>query len=143
MSVQLSHAWGVSAGGSENTANCGESVRLDRWLWAVRLFKTRTLAQEACSGGHVKLNGATAKPGAKLRVGDEVQAVAPRGLCIYKVVALAEKRVSAPLAQELFEDHSPPPPPKEDRVGIPMRERGAGRPTKADRRAMQRLRGRY
>lgn len=120
-----------------------DSVRVDRWLWAVRLYKTRSQAQEACNGGHVKLNGSTAKPSAKVRVGDEVQAQAPRGLCIFKVVGLGEKRVSAPLAQELYEDHSPPPPPREDRVGLPMRERGLGRPTKADRRALQRLRNRY
>jgi ribosome-associated heat shock protein Hsp15 len=68
-----------------------------------------------------------------------VHAFAPRGTVILIVKGLAEKRLSAPLAQLLYEDHSPPPPPKEERVAI--RERGAGRPTKADRRATTRLRG--
>jgi ribosome-associated heat shock protein Hsp15 len=73
-------------------------------------------------------------------VGDEVRALAPRGLMVLRVSKLAEKRLGAPLARELYEDHSPPPPPPEERVAV--RARGAGRPTKAERRALERMRAR-
>ena len=121
-----------------------DTVRIDKWLWAARFFKTRALAQKACAGGHVKVGGRNAKPAHPLRIGDEVQAMAPRGPVVAVVLALAEKRLSAPLAAELYEDHSPPPPPAEFRAGNPevARARGAGRPTKEDRRALRRLRGR-
>jgi ribosome-associated heat shock protein Hsp15 len=115
------------------------SVRLDRWLAATRLYKSRTAAQEACAAGHVSVNGQPARSSHALVVGDEVTARAPRGLAVLEVVALADKRLSAAKARELYIDHSPPPPPREERVA--PRERGAGRPTKADRRALDRLRG--
>ncbi len=115
------------------------AVRLDRWLLAARLFKTRTMAQQACVGGKVKLNGQPAKPGHLVTVGDEVRAESPRGLRVLVVRDVAEKRLSAALAALLYEDHSPPPPAKEEILA--PRERGAGRPTKADRRALDRLRG--
>lgn len=115
-------------------------TRIDRWLAAARVFKSRSLAQEACEAGHVRINDAHAKPSQAVKIGDEVRAFAPRGLLVLEVKGLADKRLSAPLAQLLYDDHSPPPPPKEERVAI--RERGSGRPTKADRRALSRLRGR-
>ena len=115
------------------------TVRLDRWLCAARIFKSRTQAADACTGGHVKINGITAKPSHALKVTDEVIAHAPRGLVVLEVMKLAEKRLSAALARELYEDHSPPPPPREERVA--PRLRGSGRPTKAERRALTRLRG--
>ncbi len=74
-----------------------------------------------------------------VRRGETISVESPRGLLILVVRELAEKRLSAPLARELYEDHSPPPPPKEERI-FGVRERGAGRPTKADRRALERLR---
>jgi ribosome-associated heat shock protein Hsp15 len=114
------------------------SVRIDRWLCAVRLYKTRSLSQEACTGGLIKLNGSPVRPSHPVRVGDEVRAEAPRGLTIFVVTGLAEKRLSAPEAQKLYEDRSPPPPPREEHVA--PRERGAGRPTKAERRALDRFR---
>lgn len=117
------------------------AVRIDRWLLATRLFKTRGSAQQACSGGRVKINGLAVKPSHLLKCGDEVRAEAPRGQVVLVVRELAEKRQSAELARQLYEDHSPPPPPKEERVDNAIRERGAGRPTKADRRALERLRG--
>ena len=117
-----------------------ERVRIDRWLLATRTFKTRGLAQAACVGGHVKVNGSTVKPSHLLSVGDEVRALCPRGQRILIVKAMAEKRLSAPLAAELFEDRSPPPPPREEVPTVAIRGRGAGRPTKADRRAMARAR---
>jgi ribosome-associated heat shock protein Hsp15 len=116
-----------------------EEVRIDSWLSAARLFKSRTTAREACLAGHVKLNDTSVKPSHVVRIGDEVRANAPRGLTIVKVLVLADKRLSPPAAKALYEDHSPPPPPKE--TFMPRRDRGAGRPTKQDRRAMQRLRG--
>jgi ribosome-associated heat shock protein Hsp15 len=115
-----------------------DSVRIDRWLAATRLFKTRSLAQQACGGGLVKLNGESARPSHHVRPGDEVRAESPRGLVVWQVVAVAEKRLSAALAAALYIDHSPPPPPREELVA--PRLRGAGRPTKAERRALDRLR---
>ncbi len=114
-------------------------VRVDRWLLAARMFKTRTLAQQACIGGKVKVNGNAVKSGHLIKRGDQVVAESPRGHKILIVRDLAERRLGAPLAQALYEDESPPPPPKEELVA--PRERGAGRPTKADRRALDRLRG--
>ena len=116
-----------------------EQIRIDRWLTATRVFKSRTLAQAACEAGHVRINDVHAKASHLVKIGDEVRAFAPRGTVVLVVKGLAEKRLSAALAQLLYDDHSPPPPPKEERVAV--RERGAGRPTKADRRALSRLRG--
>lgn len=115
------------------------SVRLDRFLCASRLFKSRTLAQAACEANHVRVNGEPARSSHPLRVGDELRAFSPRGTVVWEVLKLAEKRLGAPQARELYADHSPPPPPKEERVAV--RERGAGRPTKAERRATDRFRG--
>lgn len=113
-------------------------VRVDRWLVAARVFKTRGLAQIACTGGRVKVNGEAVKPSSTLKRGDELRAEGPRGQLVLVVRELADKRLSAPQARELYDDHSPPPA-KEERLAV--RERGAGRPTKADRRALERLRG--
>ncbi len=119
------------------------TVRIDRWLCAARLYKSRTQAQEACEGGHVRINDNPAKPSHVVKIGDYVRCHAPRGLLIVEIAKLAEKRLGAPLARELYVDHSPPPPPKEERIPVGLRDRGAGRPTKADRRAIQRLRRGY
>lgn len=116
-------------------------VRIDRWLVAARIYKTRTLAQLACNGGHVTVNGAVVKASHAIKRSDEVTAEGPRGSLVLVVRDLADKRLSAPLAQGLYEDNSPPPPPKEEILTVAVRERGAGRPTKADRRALERLRG--
>ena len=114
-------------------------MRLDKWLSAARIYKSRTAAQEACTAGHVAVNGLTARSSHALVVGDEVTARAPRGLAVLEVLVLGEHRLSAAKARELYVDHSPPPPPREERVA--PRERGSGRPTKADRRALDRFRG--
>ena len=116
-----------------------ESVRLDRFLFASRLFKSRTLAQAACEASHVRVNGEPARSSHALRVGDEIRALSPRGQIIWEVRMLADKRLAAPQARLLYADHSPPPPPPEERVAV--RARGAGRPTKAERRATERFRG--
>jgi ribosome-associated heat shock protein Hsp15 len=117
-----------------------ETVRIDRWLAATRIYKSRTLAQQACDAGHVRVNDAAVRPSHAVKVGDAVRALAPRGIVILEVRGLGEKRLSAAEARLLYEDHSPPPPPKEERIAV--RERGAGRPTKAERRATDRLRSR-
>ena len=75
-----------------------ESVRIDRWLCAARLYKTRSLSQQACTGGLVTLNGAAVRPSHLVRAGDEVRAEAPRGLVVWQVKSLADKRLSAALA---------------------------------------------
>ena len=120
-----------------------DAVRIDKWLWAARMYKHRTQATRACSGGHVKLNGKTVKASRSVKVGDQVEAVtADSRRRILEVLALSDKRGPAPVAQALYADHSPPPPPRSgwDRI---IRERGAGRPTKRDRRRLNRLRRSY
>ena len=117
-----------------------ESVRVDRWLCAARLYKSRTQATDACIAGHVLVNGLAVRASHVVRVGDEIRAVAPRGQVILEIRALADKRQAPPKARELYVDHTPPPPPREERVAY--RDRGAGRPTKAERRATDKLRRR-
>lgn len=112
-------------------------MRIDRWLSAARVYKSRTIATEACVQGAVTLNGKNARPSQLVKVGDTVSA--RRGLVVLEVVALEEKRQSPKVARTLFVDRSPPPPPPEER--FPLRERGEGRPTKSDRRKLQRFRG--
>ncbi|MBN2192270.1 MAG: RNA-binding S4 domain-containing protein [Polyangiaceae bacterium] len=114
------------------------TVRLDQWLCAARIYPSRSLAARACAGGLVKLNDVAVRPSHVLRIGDRVTAQAPRGPCVLVVKDLEPKRQSPSRARDLYEDHSPPPPPREERVAL--RTRGAGRPTKADRRATDRLR---
>ena len=118
------------------------TVRCDVWTWAVRVYPTRSVASTACKAGHVKVNGANAKPAHPVRPGDVVRARTPSGERILVVTALLSRRVSAAAAAEHYEDRTPPPPPKEDRPAPVLRERGAGRPTKRDRRQVERLRGR-
>ncbi len=115
---------------------------MDQWLWAVRLTKTRSDAAAACRGGHVKVNGKSAKPATPVKVGDRVEARLHDRVRICEVVTLIAKRVGAPVAETCFVDHSPPPPERDDHVMMFERERGAGRPTKRDRRQLDRLRGR-
>ncbi|MEH3155216.1 MAG: RNA-binding S4 domain-containing protein [Gordonia paraffinivorans] len=118
------------------------SVRVDSWIWAVRLTKTRSQAAAACRGGHVKVNGTPAKPAQHVTVGDEVRVRAAGRDRIVEVVQVLGKRVGPPVAAQAMIDRSPPPPPKELLASIPVRERGAGRPTKRERRETDRLRGR-
>jgi len=117
-------------------------TRIDSWVWAIRLYKTRSAATAACRAGHVRLNGARAKAAQSVRVGDEVRAFVEGGTRIVTVTKLISKRVGAAVAAECFTDQTPPPPPKAERVLVAERERGAGRPTKRDRRELERLRGR-
>jgi ribosome-associated heat shock protein Hsp15 len=119
-----------------------ESTRVDKWLWAVRLYKTRSLATSACQGGHIRVNGSPAKPATPVKVGDRVEAqVGPRER-ILEVTAIIEKRVGAAVAADCLIDHSPPPPDRESVPLIAVRERGSGRPSKKERRSLDRARGR-
>ncbi|MFJ4520409.1 RNA-binding S4 domain-containing protein [Streptomyces sp. NPDC088810] len=119
----------------------GESVRIDSWIWAVRLIKTRSLGAAACRGGHVHVNGERVKPAYSLRVGDEVRLRNEGRERIVIVKRLIRKRVGAPVAVQCYVDNSPPPPPREAVAPAGLRDRGAGRPTKRDRRELERLRG--
>jgi len=120
-----------------------EQTRVDKWLWSVRLYPSRTVASDACAGGHVKVNGAPAKASTAVKVGDTVAAFAGGRARIFEVVRIIHKRVGAAIAAECVIDHSPPPPPREEFV-MPLfvRERGTGRPTKRDRRQLDRFRSR-
>ena len=118
------------------------SVRVDAWVWSIRLYATRSAATAACKAGHVKVNGASAKPAQAVRPGDTVRANTPGGERVVVVTGLIEKRTSATLAALNYDDRTPPPPPKEERPAEIRRDRGAGRPTKRDRRLTERLRGR-
>jgi ribosome-associated heat shock protein Hsp15 len=117
-----------------------DGTRVDRWLWAVRLVKTRSLAAQACRAGHVQINGARAKPAAPVKVGDTVRARVGGRERVVEVAQLPASRVGAELAAACLVDHSPPPPPREPFLG--PRYPGAGRPTKRDRRQLDQTRGR-
>ena len=116
-----------------------ESTRVDRWLWSVRLTKTRPDAAEACRGGHVRVNGKPAKPATMISPGDEVRARVGQTTRVVEVVRVIHKRVGAADAATCFVDRTPKPPPTEA-VPVAARDRGAGRPTKRDRRLLDRLR---
>ena len=118
------------------------TTRVDRWLWAVRLVKTRSDAAQACRGGHVRVNDRPAKPATTVKVGDEVK-VRLHGRDRFVTVGhVIDKRVGAPVAVRCYADHSPPPPPRLPMPTVPRRDPGAGRPTKRDRRRLDHLRNR-
>lgn len=117
-------------------------VRVDAWICAVRLVKTRSLATAACKAGHVRINDDRAKPSQTVTPGDTVRVLTEGGERIVEVSKLIVKRVGASVAAECYVDRTPPPPPREERVVIGLRDRGAGRPTKRDRRELDRLQGR-
>jgi ribosome-associated heat shock protein Hsp15 len=118
----------------------GETVRVDSWIWAVRLVKTRSAGATACRGGHVRVNGERVKPAYSVRVGDEVRLRHEGRERVVVVKRLIRKRVGAPVAVQCYVDNSPPPPPREAVAPAGIRDRGAGRPTKRDRRELERLR---
>ncbi|MFG2003701.1 RNA-binding S4 domain-containing protein [Spirillospora sp. NPDC048911] len=119
------------------------SARVDSWIWSVRLAKTRSMASTACRGGHVRVNGVRAKPSQTVRVGDEVRVRQEGWERIVVVSRIITKRVGAPVAVECYVDKSPPPPPREATMPVAVRARGAGRPTKRERRSIERLFGRH
>ena len=116
-----------------------DETRIDRWLCAVRLVKTRPLATRLCEAGHVRVNGSPAKPSTKVRTGDRVGALIAERERVVEVVRPIESRVGAPVAVTCYVDHSPPPEVREIRPGI-MAVRGEGRPSKRLRRELERMR---
>lgn len=116
-----------------------DETRIDRWLCAVRLVKTRPAATQLCDGGHVSVNGHPAKPSTKVRAGDVVHALIAERERIVEVVQPIETRVGAPVAVTCYIDNSPPPPVREIAPGIKA-IRGEGRPSKRLRRELERMR---
>ena len=115
-----------------------EQARIDKWLWAVRIYKTRSIAAEACKKGHVSIGDRTAKPAHNIRVGDIVNVKKAPVTYSFRVLKCAENRVGAKLVPELMENVTP-----QEQIEIlelsrytsnGQRDRGAGRPTKKDRR---------
>lgn len=113
--------------------------RLDAWIWAVRLVKTRSAATVMCRAGHVRVNGDRAKAAQSLKIGDEIRLRTGDEGRIVVVRQILAKRVGAPQAAIAYDDLTPAPLPREERVMIAARDRGAGRPTKRDRRKIDEL----
>jgi len=120
-----------------------ESVRIDKWLWSVRLYKSRSLATEACHAGHVKIGGKSVKPSRDVRAGETIAVFAGRVLRTVKVLAVLDQRVGARLVSQFLEDLTAPEEyarareeALEARVRFPT---GFGRPTKKQRRQLDRL----
>ena len=126
------------ADGADATSHAG--VRLDRWLWAARMFKTRGQASKACAAGHVKVDGRSCKASKIVHPGVTVDVLTPGGPRILEVLKLGDRRGPFSEARLLYEDHTPAPPPKETSMEVAhVRERGEGRPSKRDRRLLDRL----
>lgn len=118
------------------------SVRVDAWTWAVRLYKTRTLATAAVRAGHVRVNGDRAKPATPVRIGDRVAVRGGDRDRTVEVAVLLAKRVGAEVAVNAYIDHTPVAPPAKFVAPPSVRDPGTGRPTKKERRQLDRLRGR-
>lgn len=118
-----------------------ERARVDVWIWAVRMTKTRSAATAACRAGHVRVNGERVKPAQTIGPGDEIRLRQNGFDRIVIVRGIVLKRVGASVAAECLEDRTPPPPPREEAPAVPVRDRGAGRPSKRERRELDRLRG--
>ena len=120
-----------------------ESVRIDKWLWAVRLYKSRSLATEACHAGHVKIGGNIVKPSRDIRAGEQISVFAGRVRRTVKVLAPLDHRVGAKLAGQFLEDLTPPEEYARAREeALQARARfpsGFGRPTKKQRRQFERF----
>lgn len=121
-----------------------DGVRIDKYLWAIRVFKTRSDATDACNGNKVKLSGVSAKPSKTVRPGDVVEVRKGSALFSYRVLKLTESRMGAALVPDFAEDLTPES--ERAKLRAPMetvvlrRDRGAGRPTKRDRRQLDELR---
>lgn len=133
---------GALSSGGLVLAVAESGARVDSWLWAVRVYKTRSAATTACRAGHVRVNGDRAKAAHVVRPGDEVRVRIAGFDRVLVVTQPIIKRVSAAVAATAFIDNSPPRPAPEETAFIPVRDRGAGRPTKRERREIDRLRGR-
>ena len=114
-------------------------VRVDAWLWAIRIYKTRSAATTACRAGHVRVGGERTKAAQTVKPGDEVRVRMSGFDRVLIVKTPLSKRVGAPVAVTAYEDRTPP---REPSAMLAVRDRGAGRPTKRERREIDRLRGR-
>lgn len=118
-----------------------DEVRIDKWLWAVRIFKTRTIAAEAIKKGRVMVGGVAVKPSRMIRAGDVVQVRKPPVTFSFKVLALSDKRMGAKLVPQFMENITPPDQYELLELnkisGFVDRQRGTGRPTKKDRRDLE------
>lgn len=118
-----------------------QSVRIDKWLWAVRLYKSRSIAAEACLTGNVLVNGQPAKPSRFVKTGDSITAVVGEILRTIKVILTLEKRVGAKLVGQFYEDLTPASeltkPKEKNFQPFAFRPKGKGRPTKKERRSME------
>jgi len=116
------------------------AVRVDRWLWSVRLYKTRSLASDACTAGHVQVNGHPAKPARSVRAGDQIRALAGEITRTVKVLDVLEHRIGPKLVSRYLEDLTPPSEyaKAREKAAAPVgaRPKGAGRPTKKERRIL-------
>lgn len=121
-----------------------DGVRIDKYLWAIRVFKTRSDATDACNGNKVKLSGVSAKPSKTVRPGDVVEVRKGSALFSYRVLKLTESRMGAALVPDFAEDLTPESERAKLRAPLETvvlrRDRGAGRPTKRDRRQLDELR---
>jgi ribosome-associated heat shock protein Hsp15 len=118
-----------------------DTTRVDLWLWAVRLYRTRAAATAACRRGKVRVNRTVAKASTHVKAGDRVEAFVERER-ILEVVAVINKRVGATVAAKCLVDHSPPAPVVRREPRVPVRAPGTGRPTKRERRQLDRFRRR-
>jgi ribosome-associated heat shock protein Hsp15 len=120
-------------------------VRIDKWLWSVRVFKTRSLATDACRNGRVTIGGQPIKPSRDVKVGETIVVQKDELTRTFKVLGILEQRVGAPIAKEFVQDLTPPSEfekKREPNLLPPMhRPKGAGRPTKKDRRALDTFSG--
>jgi len=118
-----------------------EEVRIDKWLWAARIFKTRTIAVEACKKGRVMIDNVAVKPSRNIRVGDVVQVRKPPVTYSFKVLALSQNRMGAKLVPQFMENVTPPDQYELLELskisGFVDRQRGTGRPTKKERRDLE------
>lgn len=129
---------------ASDAANAAASQRLDQWLFFARIIKSRTLAATLITDGKFRLNKEKVdKPSVSVKLGDVVISSAHRDVRILRVAAIGKRRGPAGEAQALYEDLTPPPPPRDELPKIPaLREAGSGRPTKKDRRLIDKIRGR-
>jgi ribosome-associated heat shock protein Hsp15 len=115
-------------------------LRLDKWLWYARFCKSRTLAAKLCASGRIHLDGAIVqKPHHQVRAGNVLTFPLGPHVRVIKILALGSRRGPAPEARRLYEDLQPPDPSAAREPPLAHRARGSGRPTKAERRAIDRL----
>ncbi|NLP21074.1 MAG: RNA-binding S4 domain-containing protein [Bacteroidales bacterium] len=119
-----------------------ENLRIDKFLWAVRLFKTRNLAQEKCNKGHVLINDNAVKPSKNVKIGDVIFIKNPPIIRSYKILKLTDKRVSAKLVPDLIVETTPQSELdklKNIETAFIIRDKGSGRPTKKERRLINKI----